>query len=119
MRLLDEGRRTLDRELTTELERLPSVEARALHRLADRLAAGDEGNGIAMLLETILDWIDTRLRDGAAAGVPARNLAPLAEVWDKLHASARDAEALNLDKRPLILSMFADLAEAARMAGRA
>lgn len=118
LRLLDEGRRALDRDLAAELARLPALDGRALHRLADRLAASDEESPITTLLESVLDWIDGQVHEGAARGTPPRNLAPLAEVWEKLRASAHDADVLNLDTRPLILSMFADLSEAARMAGR-
>ena len=112
--LLDPDRLALDREIARELDRLPVVDGRALHRLADRLAAAErDGEAVAELLgAALLDWLDAALHRGAAEGVPARNLAPLAEVWDKLHASIREAEALNLDKRPLILSLFAALAEA-------
>lgn len=116
--LLDETRRALDRDLLAALDALPATDGRVLYRLADRLTAADAADAIGMLLETVLEWIDARLQAGAAAAAPARRLAPLAEVWDKLHASARDADALNLDRRPLILSMFADLAAAVRMAGR-
>lgn len=118
LRLLDEGRRTLDAAVLAELARLPALDPRALYRLADRLAAADQDDAVALLLETMLDWIDARVRELAGQGQPARNLAPLAEVWDKLHASASEAVILNLDKRPLILSLFAALADAVRMAGR-
>lgn len=116
--LLDETRRALDRDLLAALDALPATDGRALYRLADRLTATDAADAIGMLLETVLEWIDAKLQAGAASGAPARSLAPLAEVWDKLHASARDADALNLDRRPLILSMFTDLAAAVRLAGR-
>lgn len=116
--LLDETRRALDRDLLAALDALPATDGRVLYRLADRLAGTDAAEAVGMLLETMLEWIDARLQAGAAAGAAARSLAPLAEVWEKLHASARDADALNLDRRPLILSMFADLATAVRMAGR-
>ena len=58
--------------------------------------------------------VDGAVRAGAEAG-PAR-LAPYAEVWEKIAASAREVEAYNLDRRPLIMSIFADLAAATRTA---
>ena len=48
--------------------------------------------------------------------VEPRRLAPYADVWEKIAADARETDALNLDKRPLILSLFADLAAAVRAA---
>ena len=53
---------------------------------------------------------------GAQAGEGAGRLAPYAEVWEKVADAVREAEALNLDKRPLVLSIFADLAAAVRAA---
>ncbi len=117
LHLLDAKRLTLDGELRAQLDRLPQVEWRAVHRIADLLAAADRGTSGEVLTDAVLDWLDARARAAAAAGTPARRLAPLAEVWDKVRVAAREAEALNLDKRPLILSTFADLAEAVRVAG--
>ena len=61
-------------------------------------------------MTAVVDWIDERLRAEASSG--AARLAPLAEVWEKAADAARETEALNLDKRPVILSIFADLAAA-------
>jgi DNA polymerase-3 subunit delta' len=57
-----------------------------------------------------------RAQEGAEAGEGAGRLAPYAEVWEKVADAVREAEALNLDKRPLVLSIFADLAAAVRAA---
>ena len=117
LELLDHDRVGLDRDLRTELDRLPTVDARVLHRLADRLGGATGEGPIPILLDTVLDWIDTRVGDAARSGADGRSLAPLAEVWDKVGAAAREAEALNLDHRPLLLSIFGDLAQAIRHAG--
>jgi DNA polymerase-3 subunit delta' len=51
----------------------------------------------------------------AGAGhLPASQLARYAQVWEKIAIAARETEALNLDRRPLILSIFTNLAEASR-----
>jgi hypothetical protein len=53
------------------------------------------------------------LECGAARGASraiARRLAPYALVWEKLAEAARETETFNLDKRPFVLSLFADLA---------
>ena len=44
---------------------------------------------------------------------PAR-LAALVEVCDKIARAAREAATYNLDRRPLVLSLFGDLAGALR-----
>ena len=68
-------------------------------------------------MASIIDWIDARLHSEAGRG--AGRLAPLAEAWEKAAEAAREAEVMNLDKRPLILSIFADLAAARAPAGAA
>ena len=41
-------------------------------------------------------------------------LARLAEAWERINASARDAEIYNLERKPLVFSVFGLLAEATR-----
>ncbi len=91
---------------------LPALDWRAVHGLADQVTGRDNGEDYAMMMVTIVDWIDAVLRREAGQG--AGRLAPLAEVWEKAAEAARETEALNLDKRPFILSLFADLATAAK-----
>ena len=57
----------------------------------------------ALVFHYLDDEVRRRAPDGAA------RLAPLAEVWEKFGEAARETETLNLDKRPLVLSIFADL----------
>jgi DNA polymerase-3 subunit delta' len=68
--------------------------------------------------EIILSMVETHLhaavRNGIAAQVPPAALAARAELWEKLRRSARDVEAYNLDRRPLLLSVFSELAEIER-----
>ncbi len=117
LQLLDATRRSLDGDLRAELNRLPAVDWRALHRLADRMGGADGGEAGATAVETVLDWLDERVRVAARGAAGPRRLAPLAEVWERVRVLAREAEALNLDRRPLLLSVFADLAQATRTAG--
>lgn len=105
-------RLALDRETATLLERLPDIDWRELHRLADRLGTDDDD--FAVLSGAILDWLHARLAGGAGEGRDLRRLAPLAEVWDKVRRSARDTLAFNLDKKNFLFSSFADLAQATR-----
>ncbi|MDR3408117.1 MAG: DNA polymerase III subunit delta' [Methylovirgula sp.] len=107
--LADEGI-ALDNQVRALLSGLPALDWRAVHALADRIAGRDQTAQCDRVMTAIVDWIDERLRGEAAHG-PAR-LAPLAEVWEKAADAAREAEVLNLDKRPVILSIFAELAAA-------
>jgi DNA polymerase-3 subunit delta' len=82
--------------------------------LADRITSRNNGGEYEAMLATIEDWLDARVRLGArsAHGACANRLAPYALVWEKLGEAARESEILNLDKRPLVLSLFAGLAAA-------
>lgn len=106
---LSGDRLALDRDTARLLDRLPDLDWRDLHRLADRLGADDDD--FAVLTGAIQDWLHGRI--SAGAGDP-RRLAPLAEVWENLRGSARDTLALNLDKKSFLFSTFVDLAQAAR-----
>jgi DNA polymerase-3 subunit delta' len=115
LRLLDSDRLALARRMETLLGALPAVDWREVHALADKIAPAAALDDFDAAIGSIFDWLDRRVHAEADTG-PAR-LAPLAEVWEKAADAVREAEALNLDKRPLILSIFADLA-AATGAGR-
>jgi DNA polymerase III subunit delta' len=96
------------------LDRLPGQDLAAVLSLCDSVAGKLAENRFAILLETVEDWLAATV--AAGAGLGARRLAPLAEVWDKTRRAARETEAVNLDRRPLVLAMFQDLADAvARM----
>jgi DNA polymerase-3 subunit delta' len=94
------------------LDRLPAVDWRDVHRLADGIGGREGDDAFDAIIETIFDWL-ARVTRGAAPGSP-RRLAPYADVWEKIAQSVRETEALNLDRRRLVLSVFADLAAAVR-----
>lgn len=94
------------------LARLPDVDWRAVHSLADSVTGREGGDVFEAMLTMTLDWIDAKVRTAAASGAGPRSLAPLAQVWEKIAASARETQALNLDRRPIVLSLFADLSAA-------
>ena len=98
----------LDRETARLLARLPDLDWRELHRLADRIGADDD---FEVLVGSVLDWLHGRLVGGTR---DPRRLAPLAEVWEKIRRSARDTTALNLDKKSFLFSTFVELAQATR-----
>ncbi len=116
LRLLGHRGVELDAIVGRLLERLPSIEWREVHKLADQVAGRDGEAAWATVTTTIYDWLSDVVRAGATKPrhLPARRLAPYAEVWEKVAARARETEALNLDKRPLILTIFSDLAAAVR-----
>jgi DNA polymerase-3 subunit delta' len=92
------------------LDALPQVDLTALMALAEDVAGKAGERDFAVMIETIQGWISDHLHAHAAAQ-PAR-LAPLAEVWEKLGQQAREVETYNLDRRPLVMTLFHDLSSA-------
>ncbi|WP_036257427.1 DNA polymerase III subunit delta' [Methylocapsa aurea] len=113
LRLLNGPGVELDAQLSQMLDDLPEIDWRKVHALADRVSLRDNGDDYAALLVSVFDWLHACVRRQAEAG-EARALAPYAQVWEKVSEAAREADTFNLDKRPLVLSIFADLAAAAR-----
>ena len=116
LRFLDKDRMELGESVEDLLARLPQIDWQGVHRLADRIAGTAAVDEFDSVVTALFDWLDARVRSGAAAGEGVGRLAPYAEVWEKVADAVREAEALNLDKRPLVLSIFADLASAVRAA---
>ncbi len=109
MQALIEGTRAL-------LDSMPRHDRAAALALAESLQGRSNDRAFALFIDTLEAWMQDRLRAQAAAG-PHR-LAPLAEVWDKSARAARETDVLNLDRRPLVLSILSDLSDAVmRMRG--
>jgi DNA polymerase-3 subunit delta' len=116
LRLLDQDSGQFDSKLQSLLSRLPDVDWRDIHALGDTVAGRDNEAAYESLMANVFSFLDRSVRDGAARG-PAR-LQPYADAWEKILDAARETEVLNLDKRPLVLLIFADLATAARASQR-
>jgi len=116
LRLLDDRGIELDTNLVRMLDDLPRIDWSKVHALAERVTARHNSKDYETMLAAVDDWLATRVRRGARSshGNCARRLVPYALVWEKLSEAARETETFNLDKRPFVLSLFADLAAAAR-----
>jgi DNA polymerase III subunit delta' len=96
------------------LATLPQVDPRELHALGDALGGSDRV-ALAAFIDSIDRWIAGRLHaDDANANANLPRLARLAEVWEKINRAARDTESYNLERKPLVFSVFGLLAEATR-----
>ena len=102
----------LRRQVVAQLDRLPALDPRALHALGDALG-GTEPQRLAAFVDTVNEWLAARTAKGPQE---TRRLVPLAEAWDKVNQAARDADTYNLDRKPLVFSVFGWLAEATRAA---
>ncbi|MEI8154595.1 MAG: DNA polymerase III subunit delta', partial [Hyphomicrobiales bacterium] len=108
--LLEGDALELRQQVTGLLDRLPALDPRALHELGDEIA-GTQAEPLAAFSDAVNAWLSGRLDSGPQE--PSR-LARVAEVWDSVNRAMRDAEAYNLDRKPLVFSVFGQLAEAAR-----
>ncbi len=94
------------------LATLPRLDPRELHALGDALGGSDKV-ALATFIDSIDRWVGTRMRAGDPnADLP--RLARLAEVWEKISRAARDTAEYNLERKPLVFSVFGMLAEATR-----
>jgi DNA polymerase-3 subunit delta' len=94
------------------LATLPRVDPRELHALGDALGGSDKA-ALATFIDSVDRWVGARLRtDDPNADLP--RLARLAEVWEKINRAARDTAEYNLERKPLVFSVFGMLAEATR-----
>ncbi len=108
--LLDDGALALRQQAIELLDRLPALNPRALHALGDALA-GTDPQPLAAFIDTVNAWLSQRLdRDLSEIG----RLDRLADAWERVNQAARDAEIFNLERKPLVFSVFGLLAEATR-----
>ncbi|HEV7636174.1 MAG TPA: DNA polymerase III subunit delta' [Bradyrhizobium sp.] len=96
------------------LATLPRVDPRELHALGDALGGSDRV-ALAAFIDCVDRWVSERLRsDGGNANANLPRLARLAEVWEKINRAARETAEYNLERKPLVFSVFGLLAEATR-----
>jgi DNA polymerase-3 subunit delta' len=108
--LLETDALELRQQVNGLLDRLPALDPRALHALGDEIA-GTQTETLAAFMDAVNAWLSARLQSGPQDGA---RLARVAEVWAAVNNAAREAEAYNLDRKPLVFSVFGRLAEAAR-----
>ena len=107
---LDEDALSLRQETLHELDRLPAVNASALHEIGDALA-GVDPQPLAAFIDTVNGWLSRRLDRGQG---DLTRLAQLAGAWARINQAAADAVEYNLERKPLVFSTFGLLAEAMR-----
>ena len=133
--LAEAGGLELYRSLIDLLESLPALDAVQLHETADRFA-GAAGESAYRTFVTLLRWWLGRAirssaeRAGASPGrvvvevVPGeaaltmrlteRGLEPWLKAWEKVATLTSRADAVNLDRKQVVLNTFFELASAAR-----
>jgi DNA polymerase-3 subunit delta' len=112
VRRLEERMLDIIDSVVSLLDELPALRRAEIHAMAEAISRREGAADFDAVMETISDWLHRESRRRAGEG--AARLAPLAEVWEKIARASRDADSLNLDRRALVLTVFADLAEAVR-----
>ena len=102
----------LQQRTAAMLAGLPRVDPRELHALGDALGTSDRV-ALSAFVDSVERWVAERLR-GANANANLPRLARLAEVWEKIARAARDTQDYNLERKPLVFSVFSMLAYATR-----
>lgn len=106
-----EGQTLAMRERVLDLLRqLPNVDTRALHALADSMG-GNDPKVLDAFMDLVNGWLSGQL--GETAQEKAR-MGRVAETWEKVNRAAREVDAYNLERKPLVFAVFGALAEAAR-----
>jgi len=115
LRFLDESALALRQSALDALDRLPALNASALHAIGDALA-GTDPQPLAAFVDTVNGWLAQRLERSNPGGNDdgLGRLARLAEAWERINQATRDALEYNLERKPLVFSVFALLAEATR-----
>jgi DNA polymerase-3 subunit delta' len=108
--LLDGPALALRQRVVALLDALPAVDPLALHALGDAMA-GTDARTLGTFTDAVNAWLSARLADGQQEKA---HLARLAEIWEKFNAVVRDVDVFNLERKPLVFSVFGLLADVAR-----
>ncbi|HEY2186178.1 MAG TPA: DNA polymerase III subunit delta' [Xanthobacteraceae bacterium] len=105
--LLDADAIEMRKRVLGLLDRLPAIDARALHAVGDGIYGTDAGT-LAAFVDAVNEWLSARLASGPHE---LGRLNWIAGNWERFNAAARDVEAFNLDRKPLVFNVFGWLAE--------
>ncbi|WP_417674325.1 DNA polymerase III subunit delta' [Roseibium sp.] len=90
---------------------VPKVDIAALHGLGDLVAARNQDDNWEAFLHIWRMWLHERMRQ--MSGGRAADMLPFAELWEAANRMASDTEALNLDRKQVVLSFFQRLSKLA------
>lgn len=85
-------------------EQAPRIDVAALHGLGDLVAARNQTDNWEAFVHVARMWLHDRMRGTQASSAGA--LLPLAELWEQFNQMTAETEALNLDKKQVVLSFF-------------
>jgi DNA polymerase-3 subunit delta' len=106
---LDEKAMALRQRVLDLFAQLPNPDPRALHALGDALG-GSDPQALAAFVDLVNGWLSAQLERGQEAS----RMAGVAQAWEKVNRAANDVEAYNLERKPLVFTVFGLLSQAAR-----
>lgn len=109
--LIDPVTAGLVAEVETLLSRAAAPDWGRVLKLAETLAGRDGEERFTAAGDAVLRFVSAEL--ARRQGEPVARLAALVEVCERFARSAREAATYNLDRRPVVLSLFADLSRVA------
>lgn len=109
-------------ELDDLVSSLPRLDVPGLHTLSERLSIAAAEPRYRLFRELLMRWLADAIR--AAAGASTSTAGPafrapldrLLEVWDKIGRLFERADAVNLDRKQVLVSVFLTLQQATRSA---
>jgi DNA polymerase-3 subunit delta' len=110
LEMLDGRVLALRRKVVDLLAQLPSPDPQALHALGDALGYSDQAP-LATFIDLVNEWLSDQL---GAGDVAKPRLARVAEAWHQINQRARDVAEYNLERKPLVFSVFGQLADVSR-----
>jgi DNA polymerase III subunit delta' len=108
--LLDATALALRQRVLELFAQLPNPDPRALHALGEAIG-GSDPRTLEAFMDLVNGWLSAQLAETSRGRA---QMARVAETWEKVNRAAREAEIYNLERKPLVFSVFGALAEAAR-----
>jgi DNA polymerase-3 subunit delta' len=108
--LLDAPVLALRQRVLELFTQLPEPDPRALHALGEAIG-GSDPKTLEAFMDLVNGWLAARLTESSQGR--ARR-ARIAETWEKVNRAAREVETYNLERKPLVFSVFGALAETVR-----
>ncbi len=101
----------IDALIDSTIHRLPRPDPRAVLKLADALADREATEAYDAFHRELYEWLAAHAATTASSVERAEELGGL---YDRIRAAARDADAMNLDRRLHVLATFAEIAATER-----
>jgi len=110
LRFLDEKALALRQRVLDLFAQLPNPDPRGMHALGDALS-GTDPETLATFMDLVNGWLSQQINPQTN---DAARLNKAAEAWDNVNRAAREVDSYNLERKPLVFSVFGELAKAAR-----